>query len=223
MLDLPFIAPTVVTPDPKCLTIPVSVEAWHHSGFQISFNLGDVIFEQFRSKDINALYEIRNHSTVRPFMPSADALPIDQHIKWVKSNVLSITSLTPLILVGRIEGQPVGFGVIKPTSESGTIEIGVIVCGVWQRSALPVRLGAALLAIAAQIFAAQTLLSTVSHQHDTALRLNRGVGFILSDSFLKPGEAFFRTPTIVAISTPIYKRCIRGLTLNIDAGRNFKV
>jgi len=173
------------------------------------------VFGQFCASDSDALYEIRNHSTVRTFMPSPEPLPRDRHLDWVGSKLLNKDSDTPLLIVGRVNKQPVGFGVLKPTSVSGVLEVGVIVAGDWQRTFLPIRLGAAMFAISAQLFGTHTLVSYVNRNHSQALRLNRAAGLIPEDSSNKSGEVFFRTPIITLLSTPVYRRCIRGLTIYI--------
>lgn len=191
------------------------MEAWHNLGHQIAFSLGNIDFEQFRASDTGALYEIRNHSTVRPFMPSPEPLPFERHLEWVNAQLINKHEKSPLVMIGRMAGQPAGFGVIKPTGEPGVLEIGVIIAGERQRTLLPARVGTALFTIAAKIFGAHTLVSHVSHQHEQALRLNQGAGLIPKTSSKKSGETLFRTPTSVALSTPLYVRCVRGLEIHV--------
>jgi RimJ/RimL family protein N-acetyltransferase len=218
LFDAPTEVPVIQIPDSEDLNFPIDLESWHQLGHRIAFAIGDASFTQFTAADTDALFEIRNHPTVTPFMPSAQSIPYGQHVKWVESTLLAKTKETPLILVGRVAGQPIGFGILKPTAEAGTLEIGVIVAGMRQRNSLPPRLGSALIAVAAQLFGARTLVSFVNQQHKDALRLNRGAGLILMDSSSKPGEFFFRTPIEIATSTPIYRRCARDLRISLYKG-----
>ena len=214
MLVAPVV-PVIKNPNSEDVSFPVDLELWHQLGDRIGFTIGDARFAQFAASDTDALFEIRNHPTVTPFMPSSQAIPYERHVEWVKSTLLAPGKDTPLILIGRVAGQPIGFGILKPTGEAGTLEIGVIVAGMAQRNSLPLKLGAALITLAAQLFGARTLVSYVNQKHNDALRLNSGAGLIRTESSAKPGEFFFRTPIEIAASTPLYRRCVRGMTIDI--------
>lgn len=194
---------------------PMTPGEWHRRGHRLAFGVGDAEFAQFGAADSAALYEIRNHPTVRPFMPSPDPVPVERHDAWVRSNLIDTHDKSPLIVIGRASGQPVAFGLLKPTAEAGVLEVGVLVAGAWQRGTLPPRLGAALFTIAARIFGTHTLVSYVNHGHAQALRLNRGAGLLAEAQSDKPGETAFRTPMSVALSTPIYRRCARTLVIHV--------
>jgi RimJ/RimL family protein N-acetyltransferase len=214
LLNAPAAVPVILSPN-FGLDFPVDLELWHRSGSRISFAIGEVCFTQFDAADADALFEIRNHPTVIPFMPGAQAIPRQRHLDWVGSTLLATSKDTPLILLGRAAGRAVGFGILKPTAEAGVLEIGVIVAGEWQRKSLPPQLGGALIAVAAQLFGAHTLVSYVNMQHNHALRLNSGAGLVQAPTSGKPGEHHFRTPVETLRSTPIYRRCTRGLRIAI--------
>lgn len=188
---------------------------WHRRGHRLAFALGDAAFAQFETADSAALYAIRNDPTVRPFMPSPEPVPRERHEDWVRSNLIDTHAASPLIVIGRAAGEPMAFGLLKPTAEAGVLEIGVLVAGAWQRGTLPPRLGAAMFTIAARIFGAHTLVSHVNHGHERALRLNRGAGLLAEAASDKPGETAFRTPLTVLLSTPIYRRCARTLVIHV--------
>jgi len=197
------------------LEFPVDLELWHRAGSRISFAIGDACFTQFEAGDADALFSVRNDPTVIPFMPGGQPIPYQRHLDWVKATLLDKNSATPLILLGRAAGCAIGFGILKPTAEAGVLEIGVIIAGEWQRTSLPPRLGAALIAAATQLFGAHTLVSYVNQQHGHALRLNSGAGLVQAAASDKPGEHYFRTPASALTATPIYRRCTRGLQFTI--------
>jgi len=214
LLDAAAAVPFIPSPN-FAIDFPVGLELWHRAGGRLSFAIGDVCFTQFVAADADALFALRNHPSVLPFMPGARAIPHARHLEWVRTTLLQHGAGTPLIVLGRAVGQPVAFGILKPTAEAGTLEIGVIVAGDWQSSMLPPRLGGALIALAAQLFGADTLVSYVSEQHGHALRLNSGVGLLRAETSDKPGEHRFRTPIRELVSTAIYRRCTRGLRISL--------
>jgi RimJ/RimL family protein N-acetyltransferase len=214
LLNAPAAVPVIPSPNFD-LEFPVALELWHRAGSRISFAIGDVCFTQFDAADADALFGIRNDPTVIPFMPGAQAIPYQRHLDWVSTTLLQKNSNTPLILLGRAAGQAIGFGLLKPTAEAGVLEIGVIIAGAWQRTSLPPRLGGALIAAAAQLFGAHTLVSYVNQQHGHALRLNSGAGLLQAPASDKAGEHYFRTPVSALTATPIYRRCTRGLQFTI--------
>lgn len=107
---------------------------------------------------------------------------------------------------GRVAGPVIGFGLLKPLG-SGQWELGLMLVGEHQRSSLAVRLGAALMWIALERLAAQTLVSYAHPEHRLALHLNRGCGFLPAESD-KPGELCFRTPAAQARCLPVYRRML---------------
>lgn len=214
LLNAPVAVPVILSPNLE-IDFPVGLELWHRRGARISFTIGEASFTQFDAADADALFAIRNDPSVLPFMPGAQAIPYQRHLDWVRSTLLDKNSSTPLILLGRAAGQAIGFGILKPTAEAKTLEIGVIIAGEWQRTSLPPRLGGALIALAGQLFGADTLVSYVNQQHAHALRLNSGAGLQQAASSDKAGEHYFRTPVSVLASTPIYRRCTRGLQITV--------
>jgi hypothetical protein len=195
--------------------LPVELEAWLRLGHRLAFTCGEVGFKQFGAADTMDLYRIRNHPTVRPFMPSPEPMPYERHQDWVRAHLLEIHAGSPLVLIGRAGAEPAAFGILKPTAEPGALEVGVIVAGTRQGSTLSPRLGVALFTIAHEVFGAHALVSHVHHGHRTALRLNQGAGLLPADGSDKPGETSFRTPIAVALSTPLYRRCARELAIHV--------
>lgn len=192
-----------------------SVEAWLREGQELTLAFSGVRFTQFREEDSEALHAIRNHDSVRPFMPSPEPLPLIKHQAWVEAQLRAPGPLSPLILVGRDEGVPVGFGLLKPAGP-GALEVGAMVVGAWQNTALPARLVAGLVATADAVFGARFLLTHVSRAHGQALRFNRGWGLQEVPS-VKPGELCLRAPMAAVLATPLYRRCARGLHIEASS------
>ncbi len=166
---------------------------------------------------MQALYEIRNDPTVRPFMPSPEPLALDRHLAWVHNQLLVPGLSSPLILIGRTAAcVPVGFGLLKPSAQTGALEVGAMLAGDWQRSGLAPRLIAGLISIAGQFFGASTLLTHVNRAHEKALRFNRGWGLLEVPSD-KNGEHRLQAPITQVLKTPLYQRCARDLRIEISA------
>jgi RimJ/RimL family protein N-acetyltransferase len=193
----------------------LALDTWLRLGHRLAFSCGEVAFTQFEAADTMALHDIRNHPSVRPFMPSPEPVPLERHREWVRAQLLEVHAQSPLVLVGRASGEPVAFGLLKPTADADALEVGVMVKAPWQRGLLPTRLGVALFSIAARVFGTRTLVSHVKHSHDQALRLNRGAGLLPAETSGKPGETCFRTPIGRLLSTPLYRRSARGLVIEV--------
>jgi len=196
-----------------------SIESWLRQGQGLTLSIGAVGFAQFgcRDDDAQALHAIRNHASVRPFMPTPEPLPLARHLAWVADQLLQPGPSSPLILIGRAPAtqEPLGFGLLKPVAEAaGMLEVGAMVVGPWQRSPLPTRLVAALVAVARQLFGAETLQTHVNSAHAQALRFNRGWGLQEMPSG-KPGELCLSGPIAEVLATPLYRRCVRGLRIGI--------
>lgn len=193
-----------------------SIKAWHRGGQALTLVLGELRFAQFgaggREADAQALYEVRNHASVRPFMPSPEPLPLAQHLAWVREKLDPPGDDSPLVLIGRSQAQePVGFGLLKPVAP-GVLEVGAMLVGDWQNSALPARLVAGLVMLAHERLGAAVLLTHVSPAHAQALRFNRGWGLREVPS-AKPGELCLRAPIAEVLATPLYRRCARGIVV----------
>lgn len=203
--------------------MPVNLGSWHMMGYEIGFQTSQVEFRQFSIDDSSVLYEIRNHPSVRPFMPSPDPISYESHLSWVTSQLINSHQSSPLLFIGYHNSKSVGFGILKPTTDPWVLEIGVIVIEEWQRHILPTSIAAALLTVATQAFGAESLVSYVNKNHHQALRLNQGFGLTRSETSSKPGEFFFKTPTHVLLSTSIYRRCAKGLRYFIRKRSSTKV
>lgn len=195
--------------------MPTTIGAWLDGGQRIAFDCGGVAFEQFQAPDTEALYEIRNHPTVLPFMPSPEPLPWARHLAWVEAQLLAPGPDSPLVVIGRAEGAAAGFALLKPTPREGVLEIGVMVAGRWQRGTVAPRVGGAMFAIAARLFGAHTIVSHVHPGNEQALLLNKGCGLLPTDESQKPGEIMFRATLADLLAPPAYRRWIDRSRLRV--------
>ena len=197
--------------------LPTTPAAWLESGQRIAFDCAGVAFEQFRAADTRALYDIRNHPTVLPFMPSPEPLPYDRHLAWVETRLLAPGPDSPLVVIGRAGGVPAAFALLKPAPQDGALEIGVMVAGPWQRGTLAPRVGGAMFAIAARLFGAHTIVSHVHPGNKQALLLNEGCGLLPTGESQKPGEIMFRAPLADLLAPPAYRRWIERARVRVLA------
>jgi RimJ/RimL family protein N-acetyltransferase len=199
------------------VALPTTIAGWLESGRRIAFDCGGVAVEQFRAADTGALYEIRNHPTVLPFMPSPEPLPYARHLHWVETQLLAAGPASPLLVIGRADGVPAGFALLKPTPQAGELEIGVMVAGPWQRGTVAPRTGGAMFAIAARLFGAHAIVSHVHPGNRQALLLNEGCGLKPTDASTKPGEIMFRAALADLLAPPAYRRWIDRSRLRVLA------
>jgi len=196
----------------EALPVP-SIEAWLRSGKHLTLVLGEQRFTQFAPADAGTLHAIRDHESVRPFMPSTAPLPMERHLAWVQAQLLTPGPTSPLVLVGRAKQGPLGFGLLKPAA-TDVLEVGAMVLGPWQNSALPASLVAGLVAVARQVFGARALQTHVNQAHAQALRFNSAWGLREAPSD-KTGERCLQAPVAEVLATPLYRRSVRGLRIEI--------
>jgi hypothetical protein len=195
------------------LRLRTSLRQWLRSGLQMRFETAGFTFAQFGEDDADALFEIRNHESVRTFMPSAAPLSYARHREWVDAHLRADSEPPMLVFIGRRDGRAMGFGLLKQHPDAA-IELGVMVLGELQGTLVPGRVATALAAIAIDAFGAATLLTYANERHALALRLNRGFGLLEAASD-KAGEVCFRTPAATVQATRLYKACGRGLAMHV--------
>jgi hypothetical protein len=86
--------------------------------------IGKLELAQFCAADMEDLYRIRNHESVRGFMSNTAPLEWDSHVKWVRENLLEGGRI--LLLIVRLEAVALGFTLLKRLTPD-TAEIGVVV------------------------------------------------------------------------------------------------
>ncbi|MEY3251496.1 MAG: hypothetical protein RL227_469 [Pseudomonadota bacterium] len=169
--------------------------------------LGLAILTPFTALDTDGLLAVRNHDTVRPYMPDPAPLAPETHARYVHRHLLQ--GGATLVWLARAEGVPIGFGLLRRLNPAA-VELGVMVVAAHQRSLLPARIAVALTALASRSLGASELVTYANARHTLALRLNRGFGLLQAPSD-KPGEHCFRTPIDLALDGPLSRRLTRDL------------
>jgi hypothetical protein len=178
------------------------VPAWLADGRRLGFTLGGVEFTQYARGDGLDLFAVRNHPSVRTFMPDPAPLDLDRHLAWADANLVGGHTL---LFIARRAGQPLGFIVLKNLAVAGDIELGVMFIDLQQRTMVPALACTAGAYLALEVFGGKVLVTYANRHHARALRLNRGMGLLEADSD-KPHEACFRTPRAIVLALPMYIR-----------------
>jgi RimJ/RimL family protein N-acetyltransferase len=149
--------------------------------------IGGLELAQFTADDVQTLYDVRNHESVRSFMSNAAPLAWDRHVAWVQDNLLSGGQI--LLMMVRMNGEAVGFTLLK-LFDADTGEIGVVVRDAARHRLVAAEAGAATLHLGFEVIGFARLLSYVVPAHVHALDFNRRGGGreIQSD---KPGMRAF--------------------------------
>lgn len=179
-----------------------SLRAWLAAGARLRFMIGDTEFTQYGKDDGVDLFNVRNHPSVRRFMPDPAPLDLARHLAWAGARLIGGDTL---IFIARRHGQAVGFTVLKQMPVAGEIEMGVMFTDLQQRSILPALAVAYTGCVALDFFDAQVLVSYANEQHHQALRLNRGHALEQAPSD-KAGELCFRTPRAALLAGRSYLR-----------------
>lgn len=173
---------------------------------------GEMELRQFALDDTRCLFELRNHDSVRPFMPNPAPLDFSAHREWVERNLADNRDF--LMFIVRSHGQPNGFTLLKRTAPD-ELELGVMFTDLGQKQPLVVRAGVATLQMAVDRFEAAHVVTFVRETHRDALALNEGMGFQPTASS-KPNERAFRTSAEVIRAHPVYRRITRTLAAETD-------
>ncbi|RZJ23226.1 MAG: N-acetyltransferase [Haliea sp.] len=173
---------------------------------------GELELRQFDLDDTRCLYDLRNHASVRAFMPNPAPLDFSAHRRWVELNLADNRDF--LMFIVRWHGQPSGFTLLKRIG-ADELELGVMFIDLGQKQPLVVRAGVATLQMALDRFGATHVVTYVRETHRDALALNQGMGFQPTTS-TKPNERAFRTPADVVRAHPVYRRITRTLQAETD-------
>ncbi|MHA4869743.1 hypothetical protein ACXZ1M_18815 [Duganella sp. PWIR1] len=186
----------------ESMRLEAGLHAWLAGGRRLRFSMGGVEFTQYAKGDGLDLFAVRNHPSVRTFMPDPSPLDLERHLAWADANLVGGETL---LFIVRRQQQPLGFIVLKNLPAAGEIEVGVIFIDLQQRTIVPALacVGAAYLAL--EVFGGKVLVTYANRSHARALRLNRGMGLVEGESD-KPHEACFRTPRDVVRRVPAYVR-----------------
>lgn len=184
---------------------------WTRQPRRLVFDIGDVTFSQFAIDDAAELLEVRNHESVRRYMPNPAPLRWDDHLRWCQTHLCGGDIL---LFLARRFGRPVGFALLKAQADPGQLELGVMFAGEQQRSLLPGLAATYGSGIALEGFEAALLVTYASPNNRRALRLNQGLGLQPSESD-KAGELCFRTPRDQVRQLPVYRRSLPRLKASL--------
>ncbi|MEP6825011.1 MAG: GNAT family protein, partial [Ramlibacter sp.] len=173
---------------------------------------GELELRQFALDDTRCLFDLRNHDSVRTFMPDPAPLDFSAHRQWVKRNLADNRNF--LMFIVRWHGHPSGFTLLKRVA-ADELELGVMFTDLGQKQPLVIRAGIVTLQMAVDRFGASHVVTFVRETHRDALALNEGMGFQPTTS-LKPNERAFKTPSDVIRAHPVYRRITRTLAAEAD-------
>ena len=163
---------------------------------------GGVELAQFTAADTQALYDVRNHESVRSFMANPAPLAIEAHREWTRTHLLEGADV--LLFMIRAGGAPCGFSVLKRLS-ADRAEIGVMVRDAAQRPIVASIAATATLHCAFERLSFETLVSWVRPEHRRALGFNQAFGGVEVPSE-KPGMLQFRLSRSECLRNERYRR-----------------
>jgi hypothetical protein len=91
---------------------------------------GEVELRSFDESLTDAVYEIRNHPSVREHLRNTEPIPRESHLAWVRDHLLARRQVH--LFVVHAGGGPVGIALLRNVTER-TAEIGVMVVEAEQR------------------------------------------------------------------------------------------
>jgi RimJ/RimL family protein N-acetyltransferase len=185
---------------------------WLQGPDRLAFDITGVQFTQFELADAADLLAVRNHDSVRRFMPQAQPLAWEAHLRWAQAH---LCNGDVLLFMARRDGVALGFSLLKLLPAEHELELGVMFAGERQRTLLPGLAATHTCAIALEVFGAQTVVTYASPDNEGAIRLNQGLGLLPSQHSDKPGEQCFRTPVGHVRQLPIYRRSLPQLRASL--------
>jgi RimJ/RimL family protein N-acetyltransferase len=182
---------------------------------RLRVRFGGLELLEFAFADARDLFEIRDHPSVREFMPAPSPLVFESHLRWLNANVTRGGALRLFIV--RMAGSPIGFTVCKQLA-SGDLELGVIFKEADHHAGLPAQTAAIMLHLALEHLDAAAVVTYVNVHHERALAFNRGFGLLETPSS-KAGELCFRTPRATVLANERYRKIMERIarTLLVDS------
>jgi RimJ/RimL family protein N-acetyltransferase len=175
---------------------------------------GGIELLEFASVDAQDLFDVRNHESVREFMPNPAPLDYDAHIHWLEQNVTPGGALR--IFIVRMNQAAIGFTMVKRLPD-GALELGIIFRQADQHTGLPAQTAAVMLHLLFEQLNASAVVTYVNAKHVRALAFNRGFGLVDAPSS-KPMELCFRTPRAAVLGNENYRKIMArvGRSLSIE-------
>lgn len=183
----------------------MNAPAWHAtSGARLSVRSGALALRQFAPDDTRALYDIRNHPTVRGFMPDPAPLAYAAHSAWVAAHLVKGSAY--LVFLIRVADEPVGFALLKRLDARGEqAEIGLMLRDAAVHGGVAGRAAVIMAWLAANQYGVTEIVTYAHPAHARALALNRQIGLVDAPSD-KAGEYCFRAPTSTVLNNPRVRR-----------------
>lgn len=172
------------------------------SGPRLSLRSGALELRQFGPGDTRTLFDIRNHATVRPFMPDPGELDYAAHCRWVGSRLVAGSDY--LIFLIRLGDAAVGFTLLKRLGPDSA-EIGLMLREAHLHGTVAAQAAVLMAWLAVERYGVAEIVTYANAVHKRALALNRQLG-LLEVASDKPGELCFRTPAAVWQANPRYRR-----------------
>ena len=135
-----------------------------------------LVLRRFQAEDMDDLYAIRNHSSVRKYMMDTTELDYQKHYTWASQHLLS-AERDVLLFIARIDNEACGFSLIRDAIGSQA-EIGFIFRRANDLHQL-LYIPESVVAFGYFLFAhldMRELYSYVVNGHERALRLNLAFG-----------------------------------------------
>jgi RimJ/RimL family protein N-acetyltransferase len=172
------------------------------SGPRLSVRSGALELRQFGPEDTRTLFDIRNHATVRPFMPDPGELDYAAHCRWVESRLVAGSDY--LIFLIRLGDVAIGFSLLKRLGPDDA-EIGLMLREAHLHGTAAAQAAVLMAWLAVECCGVAEIVTYANAAHTRALALNRQFGLLEVPSD-KAGELCFRTPAAVWQANPHYRR-----------------
>ena len=164
-------------------------------------SVGDLLLARFTAADTRALWEIRNHDTVLPFLSDPRPIEYAAHEAWVRANLVDATRLD--LFMARRRSETLGFSLLRPVDET-TREIGLMFreperypLAIFNAAFGTVHYACAVLGV--------TLTSWVIPGHEKAFSLNQAFGAVEIPSS-KPGMKQFHMTPETCLANETYRK-----------------
>ena len=168
--------------------------------------IGDLELRSFEASDARALYTIRNHPSVLPYMTSPTAIPYRSHVAWVKQHLIDRHDIVLFMI--RLRGRPIGLSLLRPVGDE--TEIGLMVREPEKYPFVPVYGAVTTLHYAFTVLGLDAVVSYALEMHDRAhaMSLAFGAEEVESD---KPGQMKFRLRRAVGLADATYRKYLGRL------------
>jgi RimJ/RimL family protein N-acetyltransferase len=135
---------------------------------------GDVLLRGFEPSLSDALYEVRNHPSVRQHLRAAEPIARESHERWVEENLVGERRVHLFLVFSR--GAAVGIALLRNFS-GASAEIGVMVVEAGRRRLVSYKAAHLVGYYAFEVLGLERLLSLVPRHNAHALEFNLACGF----------------------------------------------